>query len=247
MSTMPQDEEKTEPTLSYDSLVAYDKHLSNLLALNAEDRDLAFAQAIGSPTVEQFRAQGDGQVSVLRAHGLADGMTIFDLGCGCGRTAQALHRSTWQGSYVGTDIVTAFVEELNAKCPGYSAKVHRHSSIPAPNDSLDMVFHWSVFTHLSPEECYLYMVDIHRALKPRGRLVFSFLELTEPAHQVVFYGRTETLAQGGRNAVLDAFLHRDWISVWAKNIGFSMPEFTHGSDGTRHDPFWQTLVAMMKL
>jgi hypothetical protein len=91
------------------------------------------------------------------------------------------------------------------------------------------------------------MADIYRALKPGGRLVFSFLELTEPAHQVVFYNRVDALAKGGSNSVLDTFLHRDWISLWANRIGFSKPEFTHGLDDTRHDAFWQTVVAMTKV
>jgi ubiquinone/menaquinone biosynthesis C-methylase UbiE len=228
------------------SLAALERDIAWHLKSNPDDRDLAFALAIGSPSLDLFRQQGDGHVAVLKSHGLADGMAIFDLGCGCGRTAQALHRSGWRGSYTGTDVVASFVEQLLVKCPGYAATVHRQPTLPAPDSSIDMVFHWSVFTHLSAEECYLYMADSFRAMKPGARMVFSFLELSDPAHQETFFRRARFLAQGQANPLLDTFLHRDWICFWAQTIGFSQPEFTDGWDGSRHAPFWQSLVAMTK-
>ncbi|MEO6091865.1 MAG: hypothetical protein ABIT04_06300 [Novosphingobium sp.] len=62
-----------------------------------QDRSLALAQAIGAENMVTFASQGDGHVAVLGHHGLIDGMNIYDLGCGCGRTAQALTRSGWKG------------------------------------------------------------------------------------------------------------------------------------------------------
>lgn len=53
-----------------------------------DNRALALAQSIGAPTMHDFVSIGDGHVAVLRHHGLVDGMSIYDLGCGCGRTAQ---------------------------------------------------------------------------------------------------------------------------------------------------------------
>jgi len=230
----------------YRSFRAYDRHLDSRLRANPGDRDLAFAQAIGSQTLEGFVSQGDGHVAVLKHHGLAEGMAIFDLGCGCGRTAQALQRSGWQGSYTGVDVIERFVAELRTKCPGYQAFRHRSSSVPMPDESLDMLFHWSVFTHLAPEECYLYMQDMFRALKPGGKLVFSFIELTDSEHWTIFDNRLSRITRRRKLGLLDTFLHRDWIRIWAKRIGFSEPAFTDGRDGTNHAPFWQSLVAMTK-
>lgn len=232
---------------SYDSTSAYTRHLSRTRWKFRKDRDLAFAKAIGSETVALFREQGDAQVAVLRAFGLEDGMAIYDLGCGCGRTAQALQRSGWTGRYTGADIVVGLVEELKRKCPGYAAVVHRQPSIVAPDNSLDLLFHWSVFTHISPEECFLYLEDIFRALKPGGRLVFSFLELTNPEHyERIFGNRLGRLRNGRKLHLLDAFLHRDWITLWAREIGFEGLRFTHGNDASAHPPMWQTLATMTK-
>lgn len=230
----------------YDSATAYRKLLKRRLKEHKGNPDLAFAWAVGSVSLELFREQGDAHVRVLQHHGLADGMSIYDLGCGCGRTAQALQRGGWNGSYTGVDIISPFIDELKSKCPGYAAYVHYEPTVRAEDTSLDLVFHWSVFTHLSPEECFLYLKDTFRALKPGGKTVFSFLEVGEPLHQRVFDSRVRGLEIGSPAPILDTYLHRDWITLWAEQLGFTPPAFTHGDDATHHPPFWQTLAAMEK-
>ena len=231
----------------YNSTAAYERHLRRKLREHRGNRDLAFADAIGSSTIELFNSQGDVQVEVLRHHGLADGMSVYDLGCGCGRTAQALQRAGWRGRYVGADIVEGFVSELKRKCPGFEAHVHRKPSIVADDGSLDMIFHWSVFTHVSVEECFPYLDDSFRALKPGGKLVFSFLELTDAGHyERIFENRLQWLRRNRPPKLLDTFLHRDWIELWASRIGFADPQFTDGDDHSSHPPMWQTLAAMVK-
>jgi ubiquinone/menaquinone biosynthesis C-methylase UbiE len=231
----------------YNSPAAYERHLRSKLRLHRGNRDRAFADAIGSETIELFESQGDGQLAVLKHHGLQDGMTIYDLGCGCGRTAQALQRSGWKGRYIGADIVHGFVAELKRKCPGYEAHVHRQPSIVAADASVDLLFHWSVFTHIPPEECFLYLEDSFRALKPGGKLIFSFLELTEAGHyRRIFENRLGRLRRKRKLKLLDTFLHRDWIALWAEKIGFEEVEFTDGEDDSNHPPMWQSLAAMVK-
>ena len=231
----------------YNSPAAYERHLRSKLRLHPNDRDRAFAEAIGSETIELFASQGDGQVAILKHHGLVDGMTVYDLGCGCGRTAQALQRAGWRGRYIGADIVQGFVSELKRKCPGYQAHVHRAPSIVADDSSLDMLFHWSVFTHIPLEECFLYIEDSFRALKPGGKMLFSFLELTDPEHyERIFENRLGRVRRNRRLKLMDTFLHRDWISLWAAKIGFAKPTFTDGNDSTQHPAMWQTLAAMTK-
>jgi SAM-dependent methyltransferase len=230
----------------YDSATAYALLLERKFKMYKGDRALAFAEAVGSLSVELFREQGDAHVMVLRHYGLADGMAVYDLGCGCGRTAQALQRSGWHGRYTGADIVAPFIDELKTTCPGYEAWVHNKPTLRADDATLDLVFHWSVFTHLSPEECFLYLKDSFRALKPGGKTVFSFLEAHEPLHQRVFATRVQGLERGSPDPILDTYLHKDWIVHWAAQLGFNPPVFTHGEDATHHPPFWQTLAAMEK-
>jgi len=202
--------------------------------------------SIGDISREEFARQGDCHVDVLRFHGLRDGMSIYDLGCGSGRTASALQRSGWRGRYKGADIVKPLIGHLKSMCPDYDAVVHRHLSIASPDSSLDMVFHWSVFTHLYPEECYLYTKDAFRALKPGGKMVFSFLEFEDERHHGIFQRRITHFERRGWSSTLDSFLHRDWIRYWARDIGFESVSFTDGTDSSQHPPFWQALAFMTK-
>jgi SAM-dependent methyltransferase len=207
---------------------------------------LALANAIGAETMAQFIAQGDAHVAVLRHHGLADGMAIYDLGCGCGRTAQALQRLGWSGRYTGADVVPELLAELALQCPGYRTALHYECTIRADDASLDIVFNWSVFTHLYPAESYLYIADTWRALKPGGKLLFSFLEMEAPHHDRVWQDTLTRLRKGDTAEQLDAFLHRDWIRRFARDAGFEPPQFTDGDDGTHHPQFWQTIAVMQK-
>lgn len=210
------------------------------------DRRLALANAIGAQTMAEFDAQGDGHVAVLRHHGLASGMRIYDLGCGCGRTAQALKRNGWTGHYVGADVVPELLAELVRQCPDYGTVLNFDRTIMAGDSTIDLLFNWSVFTHLLPAESFLYMIDAHRALKPGGNLLFSFLEMEEPTHDRVWLGSLESLRRGGKEEQLNSFLHRDWIRRFARDAGFSEPEFTDGTDGSNHPPFWQAIAVMQK-
>ena len=231
---------------SSDPAKAYHRHLRSKLRLHKHDRDLAFATAIGSESVRWFKKQGKAQVAVLKHHGLRDGMTVYDLGCGAGRTADALKRTGWRGRYIGADIVPEFVKELKRRCPRYEGVVHRKASIVAEDSSLDIVFHWSVFTHISPEECFLYLEDTFRALKPGGKTIFSFLEFAEPEHHSIFENRVERLRNNNKLHLLDTFLHRDWIFAWATKVGFDAPAFTSGLDTSDHPRMWQTIAAVTK-
>lgn len=224
----------------------YRRLVRKLLRKMPGDRALALAQAIGAPTMADFVSQGDGHVAVLRHHGLADGMAVYDLGCGCGRTAQALRRSGWTGTYTGADVIPELLEEVARTCPEYAIVLNFDPTIAMPDGSLDMVFHWSVFTHLFPGESYLYTVDAFRALKPGGRMIFSFLEMEDPAHSVVWQNNLAHLRRGDAAEQLDTFLHRDWIRHFALNAGFAEPRFTDGSDDTNHPPFWQALAILEK-
>jgi SAM-dependent methyltransferase len=224
----------------------YEKLVKRHIAEFPQDRAWALARSIGAADWGNFRSQGDGHVAVLRHHGLADGMAIYDLGCGCGRTAQALVRSGWQGAYTGADIVQDLADEIPRTCPGYTAFMHRELTIAAPDASQDMIFHWSVFTHLYPEECFLYLEDSFRALKPGGATVFSFLEHEDPEHRRLFDDQVSCFRRRSEPEHLDAFLHRDWIRNFARRIGYAEPAFTDGADATHHPAFWQSLAVLRK-
>jgi ubiquinone/menaquinone biosynthesis C-methylase UbiE len=101
---------------------------------------MAMMASIGATSREEFVSQGDGHVAVLFHNGLRDGMSVYDLGCGSGRTAMAPQQSGWHGAYKGADIVRSLVDYLKSQCPDYVAVVHRDLSIDAADSSPDMLF-----------------------------------------------------------------------------------------------------------
>jgi len=225
----------------------YDALSRSLAEAHPDDVELAMAKLIGSPTVAEFRRQGDQQVEILRRVGLANGHSIYDLGCGSGRTAHALRRLGWTGTFKGADIQKEAVAFLNAHCEGFPAVVWMDLSIDAGDDVLDLVYAWSVFTHLMHEETFIYIDDIFRALKPGGQLVFSFLEFAMPTHWTVFEHAVATRRAKAQKPA-DMFLHRDQIADWGARLGYGAPEFINGTDATATSTglFGQSVVVMRK-
>jgi SAM-dependent methyltransferase len=227
----------------------YTRLVQELIAAHPGNLDLAMAKAIGSTTLESFTDFGDKQVQILRRAGLRDGQAIYDLACGSGRTAAALQRHGWTGSYRGADIIEELVRYAAQKAPGFEFFVHRDFSISAPDGSLDIVYAWSLFTHLHLEEIYLYAEDCRRALKPGGLLVFSFLELDKPAPAQVFRNRVEAIRTGVRLPHLDTFMERQTIArMFESMLGYARVEFIDADDATATStgPFGQSVAVFRR-
>ena len=226
----------------------YSALIDRLVAEYPDNRPLAMARAVGSITMESYRTIGDQQVEVLKRCGLRNGMSVYDLACGSGRTASALIRAGWHGRYKGADIMPTLVNHLLETCPGYEAVVHTDLTITMPDESLDIIFAWSLFTHLLHEESYLYMEDAIRALKPGGVLVFSFLEFEMPGHWGAFENVMAERRHHSRTH-MNTFLHRDQITLWSERLGYEdKPRFIAGNDDsiTTQGAFWQSLAILRK-
>ncbi len=53
--------------------------------------------------------------------------------------------------------------------------------IPEKESVADMVVFFSVATHMLNEEFYVYLLEARRVLKPKGRIIFSFLDFRFPS------------------------------------------------------------------
>ena len=202
----------------------YERHVARLLRTHPRDEAMAFA--VGG----HYGEIGEIERNILQYAGLTDRMSLIDIGCGSGRLAFAFSTSSVQLGYLGTDIVKALLAYAAEKCRRhYRFKLHRKLSIPVANASTDMICAFSVFTHLLHHESYLYIEDARRSLKPKGKLIFSFLEFADPGHWSVF----ENTVEAQRNAtltVLNSFIERNAINMWASQLGFLDPEFINGND-----------------
>lgn len=201
----------------------FEQHIETLMA--AHSLDEAMSLAVGG----DFERIGSIASDILVYAGAKDGMSILDFGCGSGRVAHALAKRIKISRFLGTDVVQSLLDYAASKTPHHFKFVkHRELSIPAENSAFDLAYAFSVFTHLLQTETFIYLSDIARVLKPKGTLVFSFLEFSAPAQWVVF----EHAVTNQRQSVsppLHMFMHRSQIDILAKHAGFQVKLFIDGA------------------
>jgi len=188
-------------------------------------------QVMGHLIGGEFDAIGQVQADLLRMHGLKDGMTLADIACGSGRTAHALGRNFQLDDYFGIDIVPDLLDFARSVSPSdYRFELVDGLAVPTADDTFDMACAFSLFTHLLHEETYIYLEDIHRVLKPGGKLVFSFLEFAMPHHWNVF-SATKRQVEKGTRTQLNVLLERNAIAAMAAHLNFEVLGFQDGSKG----------------
>lgn len=178
----------------------------------------------------EFEAFGLIQRDMLRFYGLQPDHVLVDVGCGSGRLTIPLSREH-PGGYLGTDLVEELLDYARARCerPDWRFALVDHLEIPAADESADMVCFFSVLTHVLHEHSYLYLEEARRVLKPGGRIVFSFLEFSDPAHWKVF---EMTLAdtRGPNVHPLNVFIDRAAIRCWSEKLNLPVVDIRSGSD-----------------
>lgn len=134
----------------------------------------------------RFARSGTDSGSVARTHC-----------CGHGRTARGLLgyiRSP--GRYYGLDVdgprISDAQQRIEARWPNFQfihADVYTRKynprgttqstdyTFPFENDTFDVIYAASLFSHLLPDETAHYMREAARVLKPRGKCLFSFFML----------------------------------------------------------------------
>lgn len=95
--------------------------------------------------------------------------TFLDLGCASGRVIRHLAYDDPSRQVYGCDINRSHVEWCNAYLPKNVAVFHNSSvpSIQLPDNSVDIVSSYSVFTHIEAFET-AWLAEIRRVLKPGG-------------------------------------------------------------------------------
>ena len=195
---------------------AYPDRVQALLASMPEDE--AMAIAVGG----DYEFMGAHLVEVLTAYGLRPDDYLIDVGCGSGRVATALSRLEMASRlrYLGVDISEELLRYARRKCGIASwrfVKVDR-LMIPEKDQRADFVCFFSVFTHLMPEESFLYLQEARRVLKPGGTVVFTFFDFAVPEHWPLFVENIRHL-ETRTPKVLDMFLSRDAAAAWAQRLG----------------------------
>ncbi len=182
----------------------------------------AHSKAVGG----DFDTVGHLEFQILRSAGLQPGSYVIDVGCGSGRLAAQL--SGWlKGPYLGTDVVPGLLDHAQKLCarPDWHFAETDGIEIPARDGCADFVAFFSVFTHLSHEQTWGYILEAHRVLKTGGKLVCSFLEFAIYSHWMIF---EHTYRDPSPEKVLNQFLSRDALATFADRGGFALEGFLDG-------------------
>lgn len=196
-----------------------------------------YGQRFTGYTGHDFVDSGQGLVNVLAATaGLGPHSNVLDIGSGIGRCAIPLTSLiTPPGSYDGLDIVargvrwcaTRITPEhphfrfthaniFNAEYnPGGTVKAAEYQ-LPYPDASFDIVFLYSVFTHMLTDDVEHYVAEIGRVLRPGGRLAATFLILDD---------ESRALMQAG-NGIYNFTYHEG--PQWLLEEGMASPELAIG-------------------
>jgi SAM-dependent methyltransferase len=101
-------------------------------------------------------------------------MSILDWGCGPGRVIPYLASQLPGSVIVGSDIDPAAVAWCAAQFKALRFETHATlPPLPFADSSFDVVLGSSVFTHLDASHQAAWIREIHRILKPDGRLIAS--------------------------------------------------------------------------
>ena len=130
---------------------------------------------------------------------------VLDVGCGFGRMAVALASYlSSSGSYEGFDVEATKVdwckENVSSRYPNFNfhiadvySRVYNRSGdikgtgyrFPYPDERFDVVFLFSVFTHMLPDDVEQYLSEIARVLRAGGRCLATFLLLNEESLSLI--------------------------------------------------------------
>ncbi len=168
---------------------------------------------------------------------------ILDWGCGCGRVLR--HWSRLPGTRVfGCDINPRMVEWCAEHLRFAEVTVNDISPpLPYPDSTFDLVYAFSVVTHLSENLQHAWIRECFRVLKADGYLVISTLgeyylsldRLTETERRSFSNGNVVVLYEGSPGTALCSAYHppdyvRDTLAA-----DFDLVSFHPAADDGRHD------------
>jgi SAM-dependent methyltransferase len=176
-----------------------------------------------------FLSSGQHQAELLRDLLHEDGTSIeeldaiLDWGCGCGRILR--HWSELPGTRVfGCDLNPKMVEWCTAHLDFANVTVTDISPpLPYADSSFDLLYAFSVFTHLSEDLQDSWMRESLRVLKPEGYLLFSTLG--------EYYASLDRLTESERQS----FLNGELVVLYEASAGTSLCSAYHPPEYVRRE------------
>jgi SAM-dependent methyltransferase len=172
--------------------------------------------------------------------------TVFDVGCGYGRLAIGLYSELKKVQYTGIDVVPAAVNwckrhiRYQANFKFYHLDIRNERYNPKgvkleegfrfflSDRSQDIIYLFSVFTHMVEKEMVIYLRDFHRLLRPNGRLVLkAFVEENCPSVEI---NPNRYIFEKNDGVLHVVRYEKSYLNTLLTKCGFRLIDFSHRSE-----------------
>ncbi|MCD6346004.1 MAG: class I SAM-dependent methyltransferase [Bacteroidales bacterium] len=166
-------------------------------------------------------------IDLVRAHRNLDNIDVFDWGCGPARIIRHLPELLPEAaSYTGSDYNLKSIQWCETNLPDIRfAGNELMPPLPFEDESFDLVYGISIFTHLSAIAHDAWLDELYRILRLKGVLFLTlhgenFVNKLDNAEKESF-GRGELLVRGqvkeGHRTFI-AFHPEEFVKKWTKNF-----------------------------
>ena len=126
----------------------------------------------GTADPDWFLRSGHAAYDAIAAHvELATIGAVLDFGCGCGRVTRFFH--DFPGELAGSDLSRDAVDWCRANLQGRFEVNGIAPPLAFADESFDLVYALSVFTHLTADLQLAWRDEVRRVLRPGGRLLLT--------------------------------------------------------------------------
>jgi ubiquinone/menaquinone biosynthesis C-methylase UbiE len=173
--------------------------------------------------------------------------TIVDVGCGQGRLPIGLLRFFKNIKYTGFDVDKRSIQWCNkhiaSKSKTFSfnhlnlgnerynpegAPLNNGFNFPVSDNSIDIIYLFSVFSHMTKEDVIIYLQEFIRMIKSDGKIFFTaFVENDVPEYSINPDGYIFKHCSGPLHIVR---FEKDYLFSLLGNVGFQVDMFTHRSE-----------------
>jgi SAM-dependent methyltransferase len=134
----------------------------------------------GAPDVGHYLTSGRDSLHAITEMLVRNGLDttalgdVLDFGCGSGRVLRHWHRSDGL-RLQGSDYNPRLIAWCKRNYPFADFRINElNGPAPYPDESFDLIYAWSVFTHLTEELGDYWVAELARVLRPHGVLYATF-------------------------------------------------------------------------
>lgn len=152
---------------------------------------------------------------------------ILELGCGVGRIGRELapHCAHWTGVDISEKMISHARERLGHLGNTEFHQLERTSLDVMADDSLTKAYSVAVLCHMDKEDLYLYLQELHRAVRPGGLIYVETWNLAHPIgwkrweYEVANWRRSEQKQR--KDVARNQFCTPDEFQLYVRQAGFT--------------------------